>query len=417
MPDAQRPRVRPVRLTPYTYQEIPGFIVQDPLGLSDRLLFLPADLAPVLALLDGSRDLQTVRSAFLVTYGKPLPVEVLQTLVRDLDTAYLLDNERFAALARQKLAEYRQAPHRPPRLAGQVYPADPAALRDTLNQYLAQAPPTLPPAERPIIGVVSPHIDYARGWRVYAGVWGYAREAVQQVERVIVFGTDHNGPPGSLTLTRQSYATPYGVLPTARFVVDALAQAWGPAEAFRYELHHIGEHSVELALVWLHHMREGRPVEVVPILVGSFDHYVQQRRDPATDPRWDAFFEVLRAARAEKPTLVVAAVDLAHVGPAFGDPQPFRDAEQKRLRRADENLLNAVRVGDPAAWFWRIAGVDDRDRICGFSALYLYLRLLEGQIGVVTGYEHCPADQQKGSWVSVAGAVTLQRETASSAEG
>ncbi len=407
MAEATKPRVRPLRITPYTYQDIPGFVLQDPLGLSERMLFLPADLGPVLALLDGTRTLQAVRSEFLMRYGKPLPPEVLHRLVADLDAAFMLDNARFRAFKEEKLAAYRRAVYRAPRLAGQVYPAEAAALQTALDKYLADAPVTLPPPTRPIAGVVSPHIDYPRGWRVYASVWGYARSAVQAAARVIVLGTDHNGPPGSLTLTRQHYATPYGVLPTATEVVDALAQAWGPDEAFRYELHHIGEHSVELALVWLHHLRGGQPVEVVPVLVGAFDHYVQQRRDPAEDPRLNRVVEVLRQAAAAQPTLVVAAVDFAHVGPAFGDPQPWGKAERQRLHRADEGLLNAVRRGDPAAWFWRIAGVEDRYRICGFSALYLYLRVLEGQTGVVTGYEHCPADPQQGSWVSVAGAVTL----------
>ena len=407
MSDNTRPRVRPLRSTPYTYQEVPGFILQDPLGLSERMLFVPADLAPVLALLNGEHDLQTIRSRFLVQYGKPLPAEVLHTLVRDLDTAFMLDNDRFAAFAREKLDAYRRAAYRPPRLAGQVYPAGTAELEAALDKYLADAPHGLPPANRPIVGVVSPHIDYPRGWRTYARAWGYAREAVQAAQRVIVLGTDHNGPPGSLTLTRQHYATPYGVLPTATEVVDALAAAWGADDAFRYELHHIGEHSIELALVWLHHLRQGRPVEVVPVLVGSFDHYVQQRRDPDTDARLNAVVEVLRAARAARPTLVVAAVDLAHVGPAFGDPQPLAEADKRRVQRADEALLNAVRVGDPRSWFWHIAGVEDRYRICGFSALYVYLRVLEGHTGVVTGYEHCPADAQFGSLVSVVGAVTL----------
>ncbi len=409
MTSETRPRVRPLRITPYTHQGVPGFVLQDPLGLSDKLLFLPADLGPVLALLDGTRDLQQVRSEFLVRYGKPLPPEVLQTLVRDLDTAFMLDNARFAEFVQARLDAYRRGPYRPPRLAGQVYPAGAEELRAALDKYLADAPNTLPRPTRPIVGVVSPHIDYPRGWRVYARAWSYAREAVRAAEQVIVLGTDHNGPPGSLTLTRQNYATPYGVLPTNTTAVEELAAVWGADEAFRYELHHIGEHSVELALVWLHHMREGQPVEVIPVLVGAFDHYVQQRQDPATDARLNALITALRAQTAQKPTLLVAAVDLAHVGPAFGDPRPYRDADKQRLRRADEELLNALRVGDPAAWFWRIAGVDDRYRICGFSALYLYLRVLEGLTGVVTGYEHCPADQDFGSVVSVAGAVTLAR--------
>ena len=80
----------------------------------------------------------------------------------------------------------------------------------------------------------------------------------------IIFGTDHSGGLGKVTPTRQSYATPYGVLPTANGIVDRLADALGEEEAFAEELHHRKEHSIELASVWLHHapgrQRErGRP--------------------------------------------------------------------------------------------------------------------------------------------------------------
>jgi len=61
--------------------------------------------------------------------------------------------------------------------------------------------------------LVSPHIDYARGGPVYAHVW-------------------------KLTLTRQHYATPFGVLPTAREVVETLAGAMGAETAFAGELYH-----------------------------------------------------------------------------------------------------------------------------------------------------------------------------------
>jgi len=238
-------------------------------------------------------------------------------------------------------------------------------------------------------------------------VWTYAAQAARAAERVIVLGTDHNGDFGRVTLTRQHYATPFGVLPTAQDVVDALVDALGEEDAFDEELHHRSEHSIELALVWLHHARGGTPVEIVPVLLGSFAHFTEGEADPAEDERLNATVEVLKAAVAEKPTLVVAAADLAHVGPAFGDPRPWDTADKARLRAADEEIMQAIQDGDAGEFFETIARVRDRYRICGLPPIYLLLRILDGARGVITGYDQCPADEQFGSIVSICGAALL----------
>ncbi|NPA07173.1 MAG: AmmeMemoRadiSam system protein B [Chloroflexi bacterium] len=410
-----KPLLRPLRLIPFTYRDTPGFLLQDPLRLSPHVLFVPADLAPVLALMDGTHTPQAMRAAMLVRYGVPLPPEVLDRLIQDLDQAYFLENDRFRAYQARRLASYRAGPYREPSHAGEVYPKEPEALRAQMDTYLR----TVLAHEKlagPVVGVVSPHIDYARGHRVYAAAWSLAREALQRAERVIVLATDHNAPPGAITLTRQSYATPYGVLPTAQDVVDRLAAALGEEEAFRHEVHHIGEHAAELALVWAHHLRDGRAVDVVPILLGGLDHYFGSGRHPREDVAWSRVADILRAAVDEKPTVVVAAVDLAHVGPAFGDPAPWNDADKARLRAADETLLAAIRAGQPDAFYEAVAATRDRYRICGFGPLYMYLRVLEGLPTHIAAYEHAPADDQFGSVVSIAGGVTWVPRPASAEE-
>ena len=131
-------------------------------------------------------------------------------------------------------------------------------------------------------GLLSPHIDYARGGEVYAQVWKRAAQAARDAELVILLGTDHYGAD-LLTLTRQNYATPYGVLPTDAALVDRLATAIGAEAAFAGELRHRGEHSLELVAVWLHHMRGGQPVPVAPILTGSFHPFMLNGATPAND--------------------------------------------------------------------------------------------------------------------------------------
>lgn len=107
-------------------------------------------------------------------------------------------------------------------------------------------------------------------------------------------GTDHYGDD-TFTLTRQSYATPYGKLPTVQPVVDqALVDVIGEDAAFAGELRHQGEHSLELVATWLHHIRGGQAVEVVPILVGSLRSAGGDDHDPSTSKKVAGVLDVLR---------------------------------------------------------------------------------------------------------------------------
>jgi len=80
------------------------------------------------------------------------------------------------------------------------------------------------------------------------------------------------------------------------------------------------------------------------------------------------------------------------------------DAERRsQLRIADEALMSAVMAGDAADFYRRIAAVEDRNRICGFSPLYLMLSLLGPATGRRVAYQHCPADSNDMSLVSICG--------------
>lgn len=404
----EQPRLRPVEVQWIEHAGQPRLMLRDRLGLAVGAAYVPAVAAPLLALCDGTRDLRALHAAFLLRTGVPLTRAQIERLLRQLNDAGFLEGPRFERLRAAALAAYRAAPHRAMALAPHAYPASPVALAAALDAYgrPGAGAPGADPAT--LIGIVSPHIDYVRGGAIYARTWWRAAEAVRAAELVVILGTDHCGSAGRLTLTRQHYATPYGPLPTDAAAVERLAEALDADWAFAEELHHRQEHSIELAAVWLHHVRGGRPCALLPILCGSFHPYTEGERDPAGEARFAAAVETLRELAAERRTVFVAAGDLAHVGPAFGDPAPHGPIERHQLHAADAELIEAIRAGDPGGFFARLRAERDRRKVCGLPPIYLMLRALEPCAGEVVGYDQCPADAEGTSWVTIGG-VLLHR--------
>lgn len=397
------PKLRALDIQPIVYEDHPYILLRDPQRLTDQQLFVPQPLAAVLAFFDGVHHIEEMPAAYRRAYQIDLPAQFVHELTETLDAALMLENERFWERRIHALNEYRHAPFRAPALAGAGYPADDKALWSVLQDYLENSDTT---ADDTIdwtqpVGVLSPHIDYTRGGHVYAHVWKRAAHAARKADLVILLGTDHYGDD-LFTLTRQNYATPYGVLPTDTEIVDSLAAVIGEDAAFAGELRHRGEHSLELVAVWLHHLREGRPAAVVPILTGSFHSFMLNGATPASNPTINAVLDVLRGAMAGKRTLVVASGDLAHVGPAFGGA-PLDGAGRRTIRSADDALLTAMRAGDASGFYGAIRQVENRNNVCGVAPIYLTLRLLGKSRGELAGYAVCPADAHNTSIVTVAG--------------
>jgi AmmeMemoRadiSam system protein B len=401
------PKLRAIDTRPMVKNGQPCLLLRDPLQLTDKTLIIPQQLAPVLALCDGTRENASAVSASLaVRYGVRLSPGAIEQLLSALDEACLLDNAHFIQARDRALAEYRQAPFRTPGLAGQSYPANADELHNLLQGYLDavdDGDDSTGLAPR-VGGLVSPHIDYARGGPVYARVWKRAADMVQAADLAVVLGTDHYGGDKQLTLTRQHYATPYGVLPTARDVVEALAEAMGAEAAFAGELDHRSEHSIELAAVWLHHIRQRQPCELVPILCGSFGPFIRGEADIERDPVIGALSGAFQQATAGRRVVVIAAGDLSHVGPVFGG-QPLGLVGRARLQAADDELIERMCHGDADGFLVAVQRTSDRNNVCGVPPIYLALRMLGAAQGERVAYDRCPADENGTSVVSICGIV------------
>ena len=400
-----RPRLRAVEPRRVQYQGQPFIHLHDPLGIAERTILLPEGMAPLLALADGTRDEAGMQASLLLRTGVHVSQEQIRELIQGLDEACLLDNDTYEAAVVAALARYREAESRPTSHAGAVYPDSRSKLAAALRDYEGRAPAAEPlPAPVRVTGVVSPHIDYERGWKTYAQLWARCAGALDDVELAVILGTDHKGGPGALTLTRQSYASPLGTLPTDREVVDGLAGVIGEVDAFDEEIHHLGEHSIELAAVWFQRA-VGRAVPTVPILCGTMFEVVTGGIPVKGYGRLDDAIGYLEGVIRERRTLVIAAGDLAHVGPAFGDPHPVSAPARASLASADARTIAAIDAGDAQGFLDISRAERDARKICGISPIYIALRLLGGSKGESLGYDQCPADAGGGSLVSIVGSI------------
>jgi AmmeMemoRadiSam system protein B len=395
------PRIRDINPTPAFHNGQQVYYLQDPLQLSETTILIPQELGAIFMLCDGTRTLQAVQTALLSIFGIRTTHEGLRQVFGALDEAYLFDNKRYQQAYIQAQKVYREAPFRPAIHAGVSYPSDPEELTRTLNSY--QPNGQARSSDREVRGVISPHIDFARGGVTYASTWNDLETCLNDIELAIIFGTDHHGDGEVFSLTRQDYATPFGVLPTYQQGVDMLVEIFGEEAAFAGELRHRTEHSVEFATVWLHHIRKGNACPILPILCDALPTQEEgESAPPGSKTMLADAVDGLRELTGMERTVVIAAGDLSHVGPAFGGKPIEREALEE-LSHIDHAYIKALEQGESEDFHAMILSNSNRTNVCGTAPFAHALDLLEPSSGRLVDYRQCEADAGKTSWVSICG--------------
>ena len=373
MTSAWRPRLVPCELQEVTCDDGERLVVlRDPTGIAGEGLGLSHGAFWVAAQLDGTRT-PTELLQHAKTSGAMLGAAELSALLDALAEAGFLEGPTRELQRERSLREYRAQPARPPSCAGAVYPAEPRALREALDEWLGLDGSAVPagaadaaalPAA-PVRLIVAPHIDYARGAAGYAEA--YRALPRTDADLFVVFGTAHATPPHLFTLTRLDHDTPLGPVRTDRAALARLVAELGEDELLGDELAHRDEHSIELQLVVLQHL-VARPFTVLPVLCSS----LPEAADP--DAATARFLGALGRAVAGRRVCYVAGADLAHVGPMYGDPRPASARELAGLSDEDRRTLAALCAGDPAAFHRDATRDEHRRRLCGTAPLYAALR-------------------------------------------
>jgi AmmeMemoRadiSam system protein B len=400
MPVPERPKLRPHLAVAPEDRQGRAFIVSDLLRLNGAALRLNPIQLQWCGLFDGKRTLRDVQAeAMRQAGGRLLPLELFGRLAEALDEALYLDGPRYR--------ERVDGPVRLPVCIG-TYEEEPRKLRKQLGRLFAgpggPGAPSEPKPDDRLRAVLAPHIDYGRGGVSYG--WAFQELCERTPASLFVIVATSHYSANRFTLTRKDFQTPFGVVPTDQEYIDRLVAHYGDGLFDDELLAHMPEHSVELEVVLLQYLYEGRrPIRIVPLVVGSFADCIETGGEPTEWGDVARMVEALRAVEKEfsEPICYVISGDLAHIGPKFGDDQAAEGAWIDDSRARDHALLKRAETADPAGYFRAVADEGDRRRICGLSPTYTVLEAIRPRSGKLLHYDQFvhPQGHESVSFASV----------------
>lgn len=261
---------------------------------------------------------------------------------------------------------------RPPAVAGQFYPADPAALRDIVDGFLAKAPGK---GEANLRAIIVPHAGYPYSGQTAA--FGFKQLAGLSFQTVVVIGPSHHVPLlGGALPNVDAFGTPLGLVPLSP-ACAAIAKEDGMS---LNDAPHAPEHSLEVELPFL--QRVLKDFSLVPIVYGE--------GSPALAARSLAKY-------LDANTLIVISTDLSHYYPSAVADQLDANCVQTILSLDADKVLDreacgrypvAILLHLAKAMGWRAKllnasnsgqATGDNDRVVGYAAIAFYGAPCTGQ--------------------------------------
>jgi AmmeMemoRadiSam system protein B len=402
-----RPRLRALEAFPFEQGGERLIGLRDPSGFTEQVALLPIPALDIVSLFDGEHTVAEIHRVIAARHGEQAPgLEEIAGFAARLDDAGFLDGARFAERRRRIEETWLASPSRPPAHSGGAYAAEPAALKSQIDGFFVHAEgPGLPAPRvprRPLRGLIAPHIDFHRGGPTYA--WAYrALLEGSDADLFVILGTCHGGMADPFAATLKPYDTPLGPADVDRGALEALQRRYGH-DLLASETAHRSEHSIEFQVVMLRRLLGERPFTILPVLASFLHEAVWGGGAPEADPRVPRFLDALgeTLAASDRRVCVIAGVDLAHVGPRFGDAEPNTPAFLDRVAREDRKMLESVTAADAPGFFGSVAADGDSRRICGLSPIYAFLRALPGARGELLRYSQWPDRQGAVSFCAAA---------------
>ncbi len=383
--------MRPVHAFPVMYSGKEMICLKDASGFTASTILVPKAALLIVSMLDGKNSVRDIQVAYMRKFGNMLFSDHIQKIIDDLDTNLFLEGERFEKYQQRLITEFKEAATRPFLHQGDGLDREAARLKKELASYYSH--PDGPRESFPEItsgsikGIMVPHIDYMRGGPCYA--WGYrGLETLDDVDTFIILGVNHMAAEPLFSVTPKPFETPLGLMDTDRDFVQVLIENCDQ-DLLAGEFYHRGEHSVEFQAVWLKHLYADKDdVKIAPVLCGSFESFIAQGLSPIEDARVLDFVNSVKGAIAAlgRKVCLMASVDLSHVGPQFGDERRVSPGNLLHVRDADLETLRSIEARDREGFWQSVARDGNQRHICGLSAIYTLLSIIEAREGRLLKY-------------------------------
>jgi hypothetical protein len=347
----------------------------DPTGLAPSGLTLSEAALFVLSKMDGHHSHIDIQAEFMRRHGHLLFTDELDTMVQQLDQALFLEGPRFESHLAERISEYRRSAFRPLR-DKDALGAPGERLGAYLDSMLAGTAGGVPEPAGKLIGLVVPHLDYARGGPCYAAAYRHLAQRTE-ARRFVVLGTNHFGLARAVVGTRKDFETPFGLVPHDDEFMQRMEARCG-AELCEGEYDHLREHSIELQVVLLKHLLPDRPFTIAPYLCP--DPCGSAGTAPAEGQGVD--LKKFAAALGDElvsddvPTCLIAAADLSHVGRYFHDHQQLDRAGLRDLEAADRRLIEHFLRHDAESFRAYVSDAKNPTNVCSVGCLYTLATVL-----------------------------------------
>lgn len=362
------------------------FVVQDQEHLFDHVVVLPPLAFVVASFLDGRREAADIQAEIRTHLKAEIPVEEIENVARELDHHLLLDSARANGRRTEIAGEFATMTARPAQFV-QGSAAEVASLLDGYFAGDAGAGRIGARREDPLAGILAPHIDFNRGGPCYSFAYRELAER-SDADLYVVLGVAHMSPANPFIVTSKNYETPLGTATTDREAVAALEKRLGK-RIYDFESVHRSEHSAEFQAVFLKHARPQATFTVLPILCSAFEQWCGAT-SPSTAAEVEDVLGAIREAVSGRRACIVAGVDFAHVGPVFGDEVEINQELIQWMMAGDTRGLQTIAEGNAEAFWNSVVSDGNRRHVCGLSATYAALRLLDGAEGRVLKYGFAP---------------------------
>ncbi|MBT8484635.1 MAG: AmmeMemoRadiSam system protein B [Phycisphaerales bacterium] len=358
-----RPHLRPIQPVPLQKDGRNFVALRDPSMLQKQTMVVPAEAMRILQQFHGQDTLDELANKF-----RSKPEQLIQ-LAQGLDTLGLLWGPTFEQMERARWDKLKEEGAFPPLATGSLGETA-EACRETIKGYFDETED--PEIEETVLGIIAPHLDYARGWPNYAAAY-YPLLDSEPPDRVVVFGTNHFGLGDGVVLTEFGFESPMGRCPSDEAMTGKLVESLGKPVIVD-QLDHMPEHSIELQIPWIQYCWGDVPI-VAALIPDPLSQMINDDDERVGGPQ---FIEALSAALDELGgrTMFVGSCDLSHVGPQFGEPRPVDDQRRVDVERHDRDMMRQFVHGDPEEFLSALRWNKNPTRWCSIGSMSSMLKLV-----------------------------------------